>query len=70
MATLGNLAQLLGLDPFQYLLLTIAGIIVWTWSSVIGDVALTGRGVWVRWGAIAIASLGAVMFAYTARLLQ
>jgi hypothetical protein len=70
LATLGNLAHLLGLDPFQYLLLTVAGIIVWTWCTVIGDVALTGRGVWVRWGAIAMAGLGAVMFAYTARLLQ
>jgi hypothetical protein len=68
-AALAQLAQLLGLDPFQYLLLTIAGIIVWTWCSVIGDMALTGRGVWIRWGSLAMAGLGAVMFAYTARLL-
>ena len=70
MAALAQLAQLLGLDPFQYLLLTIAGIIVWTWCSVIGDMALTGRGVWIRWGSLAMAGLGAVMFAYTARLLK
>lgn len=69
LATLTNLAHLLGLDPFQYLLVTLGGIMVWTWCTVISDVALTGRGVWLRWSSLAVACLGAVMFAYTARLL-
>jgi hypothetical protein len=54
------------LDPFQYLLFTIGGILVWTWYTVVGDVALTGRGIWLRWASLAVAGLGAVMFAYTA----
>jgi hypothetical protein len=61
-----ELARLLGLDPFQYVLVTIGGILLWTWCTVISDVALTGRGTWVRWGSLAVAGLGAVMFAYTA----
>ena len=32
--------------------------------------ALTGRSIWFRWGSLAMAGLGAVMFAYTARLLD
>jgi len=70
MAFLDVLAARVGLDPFEYLLVTIAGIVVWTWCSVITDVAITGRGVWLRWGSIALAAFGAVMFATTARLLE
>jgi hypothetical protein len=50
MTALERLAHLLGFDPFTYLIVTIAGIAVWTWCTVIGDFALTGRGVWLRWG--------------------
>jgi hypothetical protein len=70
LTALGELARLLGLDPFQYLLVTISGNLVWAWCTVVSDVALTGRGIWMRWGSLAIAGLGAVMFAYTARLLD
>jgi hypothetical protein len=69
MQVLQEIARVLGLDPFEYLVITIGGVIVWTWCSVIGDFALTGRGIWVRWAALALAALGAVMFAYTARRL-
>ncbi|MGH7787655.1 MAG: hypothetical protein ACRERC_12350 [Candidatus Binatia bacterium] len=67
---LGQVAHLVRLDPFEYLLVSIGGVILWTWCSVIGDFALTGRGIWLRWGGLAMAALGAVMFAYTARLLE
>jgi hypothetical protein len=70
LTALAKLAQVLGLDPFQYLLITIGGVLVWTWCTVITDVALTGRGIWLRWGSLVMAGLGALMFAYTARMLQ
>jgi hypothetical protein len=70
MEFLDFVAAQIGLDPFEYLIVTIAGIMVWTWCSVIGDVAIDGRGVWLRWGSIALAGFGAVMFAVTARLLE
>jgi len=70
MTALERLAHLLGFDPFTYLVVTIAGIAVWTWCTVIGDFALTGRGVWLRWGALAMAGLGALLFAHTASLLH
>ena len=70
MTALAKLAQVLGLDPFQYLLITIGGILVWTWCTVITDVALTGRGIWLRWTSLVMAGFGALMFAYTARMLQ
>jgi len=70
MEYLDLIASRLGLDPFEYLVVTIGGIIVWTWCSVIGDVAIDGRGVWIRWGSIALAAFGAVMFAATARTLE
>lgn len=70
MDVLDHLAGLLGFDPFEYLVVTIIGVIVWTWCSVIGDFALTGRGIWFRWGSLAVAGLGAVLFAHTARLLD
>ena len=60
------LATRLGLDPFDYLVVTIVAVIVWTWCSVIGDFALTGRGVWLRWLSLAVAALGAVLFAHAA----
>lgn len=70
MEFLDFVAAQIGLDPFEYLIVTIAGIMVWTWCSVISDVAIDGRGVWLRWGSIALAGFGAVMFAVTARLLE
>jgi hypothetical protein len=70
MELLDYLAVHIGLDPFEYLLLTIGGVFVWVWCSAIGDFALTGRGIWIRWGSIALAAFGAVMFAATARLLS
>ncbi len=57
-----KLVAQLGLDPFVYLLVTILGLLGWTWSSVIGDFALTGRGVWIRWVALLIAGVGALLF--------
>jgi hypothetical protein len=70
MEYLDLLAARLGLDPFEYLVATIIGIMVWTWCSVITDVAIDGRGVWLRWGSIALAAFSAVMFAVKARLLE
>jgi hypothetical protein len=57
----------LGLDPFAYLVVTILGIIVWTWCSVIADFAITGRGLWLRRLSLVAAGFGAVLFAYGAR---
>jgi hypothetical protein len=57
-------------DPFAYLVVTILGIIVWTWCSVIGDFAITGRGLWLRRLSLAAAVLGAALFAYAARGLR
>lgn len=70
MAILDALHNLLLFDPFEYLVATIIAVIVWTWCSVISDVALTGRGIWLRWSALAVAALGALLFAYTARLIS
>ncbi len=70
MKALAELAQLIGLDPFHYLMVTMAGLLVWAWCTVVGDVPLTGRGIWLRWGSLSAAALGAVLFAYTARLLE
>jgi hypothetical protein len=63
-------AARIGFDPFEYMLVTIAGIFVWIWCSAVADHALTGRGIWIRWGSIALAAFGAVMFATTARHLN
>lgn len=70
MKALAELAQLVGLDPFHYLIVTMGGILVWAWCTVVGDVALTGRGIWLRWGSLTTAAVGAALFAYTARLLK
>ena len=69
MGALQQVVDLLGVDPFVYLAGTIFGVIVWTWCSVIGDFALTGRGIWLRRCALLAAALGAVLFAYSARTL-
>lgn len=53
-------------DPFAYLVLTIFGIIVWTWCSVIGDFAITGPGLWLRRASLVVAAGGAILFAYGA----
>lgn len=60
----------LGLDPFSYLVVTIAGIIVWVWYSVIADVALTGRIVWIRRLSLLLAGFAAVLFLYGASRLR
>ena len=60
---LNRILELLGLDPFAYLVVTIMGIIVWTWCSVIGDFAITGRGLWIRRVSLVAAVLGAALFA-------
>lgn len=70
MALIDRLADLLGFDPFTYLVVTIGGIAVWVWCSVVGSLALTGRTLWLRRGGLVVAALGAVLFAYTARFLH
>ncbi|MEO8603612.1 MAG: hypothetical protein ABI629_13645 [bacterium] len=70
MPFLEYLAGRIGLDPFEYLLISIGGMFLWIWCSAIGGFALTGRGIWLRWGSIALAFFGAVMFAVTARMLN
>ena len=70
MELIDHLAVLLGFDPFTYLVVTIVGISVWVWCSVVGSVALTGRSLWLRRASLVLAGLGAVLFAYTARTLH
>jgi hypothetical protein len=70
MMVLDRLVAVLDLDPFTYLVFTIFGIIVWVWCSVVGSMALTGRGLWVRRASLVVAALGAALFAYTARGLK
>lgn len=70
MELIDRLVGVLGLDPFSYLVVTIIGIAVWVWCSVVGSVALTGRTLWLRRVSLLLAGLGAVLFAYTARTLR
>lgn len=70
MAVVERLVEWLGLDPFTYLVVTIAGISVWIWCTVIGDFAITGRGLWIRRLALVVAAAGAVLFAYGVRGLR
>ncbi len=70
MMVLDRLVSVLDLDPFTYLVFTIVGIIVWVWCSMVGSMALTGRGLWVRRASLVVAGLGAALFAYTARGLR
>ena len=70
MEVLDRVVAFIGLDPFSYLVVTIFGVIVWTLSSVLGNVALTGRGLWIRRVSLVMAALGAVLFTYTARSLH
>jgi hypothetical protein len=60
----------LGLDPFAYLVVTILGIIVWVWTSVIGDYALAGPALWVRRLSLVFAGFAAVLFTYGASYLR
>ena len=60
----------LGIDPFAYLIITIIGIVVWTWYSVIGEFALTGRDLWIRRLSLFAAGSGAVLFTYGAMRLH
>jgi hypothetical protein len=70
MELLDRLVALLGFDPFTYLVVTVFGIIVWVWCTVVGSFALTGRGIWVRRASLIVAVLGAALFTYTARTLH
>ena len=67
---LDRILEVLRLDPFAYLVVTIVGIIVWTWCSVIGDFAITGRGLWIRRVSLIAAVLGAALFAEGAMSLR
>lgn len=67
MPFLDRVVTLLDLDPFAYLVVTIFGVLLWTWCNVFGDFALTGRGIWLRWLGLFLAGAGAALFAYTAR---
>lgn len=70
MELLDRLVTQLGFDPFTYLVVTVGGIIVWVWCTMVGSFALTGRGILVRRAALVIAAVGAVLFTYTARSLH
>jgi hypothetical protein len=70
MELLDRLVAELGFDPFTYLVVTVVGIIVWVWCTMVGSFALTGRGILLRRAGLVIAAIGAVLFAYTARLLH
>ena len=69
MPILDRVLALLGLDPFAYLVVTILGVVVWTYCSTIGDVSLVGRGVWTRRAALVAATAGVVLFTYSVRSL-
>jgi hypothetical protein len=62
---LDRLVAVFAVDPFAYLVVTIFGIGVWTWCTMVGSLALTGRGLWIRRVALLVAGAGAVLFAYT-----
>ncbi len=70
MVWVDRLVALLGLDPFAYLVVTIIGVIVWVWCSVVTSFALTGRGLWIRRLALVASAGGAALFAYTAQSLK
>ena len=67
MQLLARLVDLLGFQPFSYLVVTVFAIFVWVWCTAVGGFALTGRGLWLRRGSLVIAALGAALFTYTAR---
>lgn len=62
---LDRVVALYPVDPFAYLVVTIFGVCVWAWSTMVGSEALTGRGLWLRRVALLVAGAGAVLFAYT-----
>jgi hypothetical protein len=70
MELLDRLVAQLGFDPFAYLLVTVFGVIVWVWCTMVGSFALTGRGLFVRRASLVVAAFGAALFAYTARTLH
>ncbi len=70
MALLDHIIGILNFDPFTYLVVTIFGIAVWIWSSVVVSMALTGRGLWLRRMALVVAAAGALLFAYTSPALK
>lgn len=61
---------MLGIDPFTYLAIAILSVVVWTVTSLLGNVALTGPSLWLRRVALLVAVMGTVLFAYTARTLK
>ena len=70
MELLDRLVALLGFGPFTYLVVTVGGIAVWVWCSMVGSFALAGRGLLVRRASLVVAACGAALFAYTARTLH
>lgn len=70
MPVLDRIVAFLGLDPFSYLVVTILGVAGWILSNVLGNVALTGRGLWLRRASVLVAGLGVVLFTYTASHLR
>jgi len=70
MELLDRCVALLGFSPFTYLAITVFGVIVWVWCTMVGSFVLTGRGILVRRAGLVVAAIGAVLFAYTARNLH
>jgi hypothetical protein len=70
MELLDRLVELLGFNPFAYLVVAVVGMIVWVWCTMVGSFALTGRAKWVRRASLVVAGLGATLFLYTARSLH
>ena len=70
MELVDRLVTELGFDPFTYLVITLAGIIVWVWCTMVGSFALTGRGILLRRAGLVVAAVGAALFTYTARSLH
>jgi hypothetical protein len=70
MEWLDRVVVLLGFDPFTYLVVTVLGMLVWVWCTMVGSFALTGRGILLRRAGLAIAAIGAALFTYTARSLH
>lgn len=64
---LAEAVDMIGLDPFSYLVISLLACLLWTYCTTVSDFTLTGPGVWIRRGALVVASLGVIFFAYTVR---
>lgn len=67
MDVVAQVVEYLGLDPFVYLVVVISSLVFWIYANAVADFALAGVGMWMRRGALLVASLGVLFFAYAVR---